>query len=321
MRRNAESLLVLAGFDPPRKWVGPTSVNDIVRAALGETEEYKRVWVQTVEPAIVSGSTTAELSHLLAELIENALVFSPRGETVEINGWHEVAGDGSRDGYTVTVSDSGVGMSADEIERANRRLAGGESFTIAPSKYMGHYVTGKLAARHGISVHLASNTPAKGVTATIYIPTALLTSDAPAPDVPRLLPTLPTHETPERSADFGEFDDEPEVQPVRIVGRADNVPEPTLASGPAAAVSSVGSAAASADDIPPPPAIPVPAPAAAGEPPALYPLPSVSEEPEPTPAEGVPRKVRKRKARASSGFQLPVPPPTKPLEAPDSDVS
>src|SRR4029453_8474717 len=59
MRRNAESLLVLAGFDPPRKWVGPTSVNDIVRAALGETEEYKRVWVQEVEPAIVAGSATA----------------------------------------------------------------------------------------------------------------------------------------------------------------------------------------------------------------------------------------------------------------------
>jgi hypothetical protein len=311
---------VLAGFDPPRKWVGPTSINDIVRAALGETEEYKRVWVQTVEPAIVSGATTAELSHLLAELIENALVFSPRGETVEINGWHETAGDGSRDGYTVTVADSGVGMAADEIEQANRRLAGGESLSIAPSKYMGHNVTGKLAARHGISVHLVGNAPAKGVTATIYIPTALLTSEIPAPDVPRLLPTLPTHETSDRSglSGFGEFDDEPEVQPVRIVGRADNVPEPTLASGPAVVMSPVASPV---DDIPPPPAIPVPAPAAAGEPPALYPLPSVSEEPEPTPAEGVPRKVRKRRPRANSGFQLPVPPPTKPLEAPDSDVS
>jgi signal transduction histidine kinase len=319
MRRNAESLLVLAGFDPPRKWVGPTSISDIVRAALGETEEYKRVWVQTVEPAIVGGSATAELSHLLAELIENALVFSPRGETVEINGWHEVAGDGSRDGFTVTVADSGVGMSAEEIDRANRRLAGGESFPSAPSKYMGHYVTGKLAARHGIAVQLMSNTPNNGVTATIYIPTSLLTSDAPAPDVPRLLPTLPAHSTAEHALSAAPDDDEYEVRPVRIAGRPDDVPEPTLAPAPRPA------AGPGADDIPPPPAVPVPAPAAAGEPPALYPLPSMGDEhelpPLPLPPAEVPRKARKRKSRSSAGFQLPVPPPSKPLEAPDSDVS
>jgi hypothetical protein len=408
MRRNAESLLVLAGFDPPRKWVGPTSVNDIVRAALGETEEYKRVWVQGVEPAIVAGSATAELSHLLAELIENALVFSTRGESVEVNGWHETAGDGTADGYTLTVADSGKGMSPDEIEQANRRLAGVESFTIAPSKYMGHYVTGKLAARHGISVQLASNAPNKGVTATIYVPNALLTAESEAPDVPRLLPTLPVHAPPEAAGGAGSRrPGEPDIEaPAVAIGGS--ALSPSASSPPPPPPPPVPGAEGEPGDIPAPlplgmpvpelpeplptaelaaldrpvpdqprperprrdrsladmrpdgpifdlpempgrpdladqpehrdrslraerldraqrgegtPGdIPLPTPAPPSDPPVLFPLPSPGEL-EQTPPEGVSRKARKRKARPSSSFKLPVPPPSKPLEAPDSDVS
>jgi len=398
MRRNAESLLVLAGFDPPRKWVGPTSVNDIVRAALGETEEYKRVWVQEVEPAIVAGSATAELSHLLAELIENALVFSTRGESVEVNGWHEAAGDGTPDGYTLTVADSGKGMTPDEIEQANRRLAGVESFTIAPSKYMGHYVTGKLAARHGISVQLRSNAPGKGVTATIYVPNALLTAESEAPDVPRLLPTLPVQEPRDAGFGSGSGSDRPDAEApaVQIGGSALSSapsPPPLAPSGldipaplpPGMPVPELPDPLPTAElaaldrpvpdqprperprrdrsladmrpdgpifDLPEMPGrpdladqperrdrslraerldraqrgegtpgdIPLPTPGPPSDPPVLFPLPS-PEELEQTPPEGVSRKARKRKARPGASFKLPVPPPSKPLEAPDSDVS
>ncbi|HEV7761655.1 MAG TPA: nitrate- and nitrite sensing domain-containing protein, partial [Acidimicrobiales bacterium] len=77
MRRNAESLLVLAGIDPPRKWAAPVRITDAIRAALGEVEDYQRVTVRQVEPTTVMGSAAADLAHLLAELIENALIFSP----------------------------------------------------------------------------------------------------------------------------------------------------------------------------------------------------------------------------------------------------
>ncbi|HKX70509.1 MAG TPA: nitrate- and nitrite sensing domain-containing protein, partial [Acidimicrobiales bacterium] len=77
MRRNAESLLVLAGIDPARKWASPVRLTDVIRAALGEVEDYQRVSVRGVEPATIVGSAAADLAHLLAELIENALVFSP----------------------------------------------------------------------------------------------------------------------------------------------------------------------------------------------------------------------------------------------------
>ena len=172
MRRNAESLLVLAGIEPPRQWAAPVRLTDVIRAALGEVEDYQRVTVRGVEPATILGSAAADLAHLLAELIENALVFSPPDQTVDIRGRNRP------DGYTLAIIDSGLGMPPTDVASANRRLAGAESFTIAPSKYLGHYVAGNLAARHDIAVHL-ENSPGNGITATIDLPPVLLTSDEP----------------------------------------------------------------------------------------------------------------------------------------------
>ena len=86
MRRNAESLLVLAGIDPPRKWSAPLRLNDVVRAALGEVEDYHRVTAQDFGAVTVMGSVGADLAHLVAELVENALTFSPPGAPVEVRG-------------------------------------------------------------------------------------------------------------------------------------------------------------------------------------------------------------------------------------------
>ena len=178
MRRNAESLLVLAGIEPPRQWAAPVRVADVIRAALGEVEDYQRVTVRGLAPATVLGSVAADLAHLLAELVENALVFSPPDRFVEIRGVQR-PGDGPDrpGGYSIAVVDGGLGMSAEDITSANRRLAGAESFTVAPSKYLGHYVAGNLAARHGIGVHLHSS-PGSGVSATVELPPQLLTPDA-----------------------------------------------------------------------------------------------------------------------------------------------
>src|SRR5918996_2631039 len=184
MRRNAESLLVLAGVEPPRKWAAPVRLTDVIRAALGEVEDYQRVTVQGVEPATVVGAAAADLAHLLAELIENALVFSPPDQNVEVRGRFRPGVGRGRDGeperhgvYTLAIIAPGLGMTAADIEAANRRLAGAESFTIAPSKYLGHYVAGNLASRHGIGVRL-DNSPGNGITATVNIPPALLTTEA-----------------------------------------------------------------------------------------------------------------------------------------------
>jgi hypothetical protein len=151
-------------------------LTDVVRAALSEVEDYHRVTVHGVEPATVVGSATADLAHLIAELLENALTLSPPDQRVEIRGRRGRA----RDGYELAIVDTGCGMPTADLERANRRLAGTESFTVAPSKYLGHYVAGILATRHGIAIRL-DPTPGRGTTASIDLPPELL---APADPVP-----------------------------------------------------------------------------------------------------------------------------------------
>ncbi len=189
MRRNAESLLVLAGIEPPRRWTTPVSALGVVRAALGEVEDYQRVIVRDVEPATLVGVVAADLAHLLAELIENALTFSDSHRTVDIKGRRQSGG------YVLAVIDTGVGMDAAALDVANRRLAGAESFTVAPSKYLGHYVAGNLAARHGIVVRLQSTPGRRGTAATVALPSELLVAGSRVPvDVPvpgAAVPTTP----------------------------------------------------------------------------------------------------------------------------------
>jgi HAMP domain-containing protein len=170
MRRNAESLLVLAGIDPPRQWAAPVKVADVVRAALGEVEDYQRVVVRNLEPASVTGAVAADVAHVLAELIENGLSFSPPEQSVEVKGRLTTSG------YTLAVTDNGFGMAPQDVERANRRLAGKESFTVAPSRYLGHYVAGHLASRLGVVVEL-QDSPAGGITARIDVPMGLLADE------------------------------------------------------------------------------------------------------------------------------------------------
>ncbi|WP_442875074.1 sensor histidine kinase [Actinoplanes sp. NBC_00393] len=167
MRRNAESLLVLVGAASPRQWSGPLPLTDVVRAAVSEVEEYRRVSLRRIDEAQVAGSVVSGLAHLLAELIENGLVFSPPDMDVEIHGR---AVDG---GYLIAVCDQGVGMSRADLDRANERLRGEGDFITAPARFLGHYVVGRLAAEMGVEVELARS-PVTGVTARVMLPDAIL---------------------------------------------------------------------------------------------------------------------------------------------------
>jgi signal transduction histidine kinase len=168
MRRNAESLLVLAGVERPRPWAAPVSGRDLVRAALSEVEDFRRVTAIRVSPADVAGAAASDLAHALAELIENALIHSPHGAGVE------VLGAPGGESYRLAIVDNGPGMTPADLARANARLSGTESYTVAPSRYLGHYVAGRLAARHGVRVWLQPS-PVQGVTAVLDFPPGLVT--------------------------------------------------------------------------------------------------------------------------------------------------
>lgn len=167
MRRNAESLLVLAGEDPPRRWSEPVSLTDVVRGAVAEIEDYQRVNVDEVDEASLVGSAVSDVTHLLAELIENAARFSPPDSEVAIVGRRVV------DGYALAVVDDGVGMSEEQLDDANRRLEASPLVDRVPSSYLGLFVVGRLAARYDIKVRLVESTT-EGVTAKVLLPTALV---------------------------------------------------------------------------------------------------------------------------------------------------
>ena len=175
MRRNAESLLVLAGEqEPQRAWPGTVTAREAVQSAVAEVEQYRRVATADVEPCRIRGDAVADLSHLLAELIENALVYSAVQLPVEVYGWRDL------DEYCLAVVDRGVGMGAEALARANARLAGDESFLVAPSRQLGHYVVGRLAARLGAQVELRP-TDGSGITAYVGLPATVLATEGVVP--------------------------------------------------------------------------------------------------------------------------------------------
>ncbi|MCF1595744.1 sensor histidine kinase [Streptomyces muensis] len=173
MRRNAESLLVLAGQNPPRATAAPADGLEVVQSAVAEVEQYRRVLIATVEPVRVRGHAVADVAHLLAELIENGLNFSPPTEPVEVHGWY----DTEDDTYSFGVVDHGIGMSEADKARAAALLSdsGEETLVAAPTRFLGHLVVGRLAHRlgDGAQVHLF-DTPGGGLSALLVLPGRLL---------------------------------------------------------------------------------------------------------------------------------------------------
>ncbi|MFE3450671.1 nitrate- and nitrite sensing domain-containing protein [Nonomuraea sp. NPDC059194] len=174
MRRNSENLLVLAGQEAARKWTQPVELVDIARASLSEVEGYERVNIQVPTGTLVAGPAVTDVVHLLAELIENSISFSPRETKVTVSS------NRAEGGVMIAVVDLGIGMTADEVAQANWRLANPPVVDVAVSRRMGLFVVGRLALRHGIKVQLRSQ-HGGGVTALVVLPdTLLVPATAPA---------------------------------------------------------------------------------------------------------------------------------------------
>jgi signal transduction histidine kinase len=177
MRRNAESILVLAGSESPKVWAQPMPVEDMVRSALGQIEAYDRVDLGNMEFARLRGNAIGDLSHLLAELLENATQFSPPKSRVSVFGKQRL------DGYLLVISDDGVGMTASEFDRVNTVLSNPAEFDTEATKVLGHIVVGRLALRHGVRVRVTESATT-GVAAQVMIPRGLIEDDVPVESGP-----------------------------------------------------------------------------------------------------------------------------------------
>ncbi|MEN3536266.1 nitrate- and nitrite sensing domain-containing protein [Microbispora sp. ZYX-F-249] len=186
MRRNSENLLVLAGHEPPRKRSQPARLVDVVRASLSEVEDYERVVVRIPRTIAIAGHAANDVVHLLAELVENAIAFSPRNTKVVVSSSPVEGG-----AVMLGVTDAGIGMSPEELAEINRRLAEPPTIDVSVSRRMGLFVVGRLALRHGIRVQLRRGEGA-GVIAMVLFPTQLI-SNADQPTMPR--PSVPAGQT------------------------------------------------------------------------------------------------------------------------------
>ncbi|AEW93110.1 large secreted protein [Streptantibioticus cattleyicolor NRRL 8057 = DSM 46488] len=168
MRRHAEGLVILSGAAPSRQWRKPVPLMDVVRAAVAEVEDYERVEVRRLPRIGVAGPAVADITHLVAELIENATVFSPPHTTVQVHG-ERVA-----NGFVLEIDDRGLGLTPDALLDANLRLAETPEFELSDTDRLGLFVVSRLAQRQGVRVSLRES-PYGGTTAVVLIPTALLT--------------------------------------------------------------------------------------------------------------------------------------------------
>jgi signal transduction histidine kinase len=185
MRRHAESLAILSGAAPGRSWTEPVPVIDVIRGAMAEVEDYRRVSVLTKAEEAVTAPAVADMIHLLAELIENATMFSPSGTRVEVRA-ERVA-----NGFAIEIDDRGLGIEPAQLEELNQQLAEPPDFDLANADRLGLFVGAKLAGRHGIRVSLRPS-PYGGTTAIVLMPNSIVSTttrlDGGLADAARPLP-------------------------------------------------------------------------------------------------------------------------------------
>jgi signal transduction histidine kinase len=179
MRRHAESLIILAGDAPARGWRNPVPLVDVLRAAVAEVEDYTRIKVTATTRAALAGPAVGDIIHMIAELAENAAIFSPPNTPVVIGG--DIVGRG----FAVEIEDRGLGLSEEKLAEINSRLENPPPFDLSGSDQLGLFVAGQLAKRHDVRISLRPS-PYGGTTAIVLIPISLVVpegaydTDAPA---------------------------------------------------------------------------------------------------------------------------------------------
>ncbi|MFH8880756.1 nitrate- and nitrite sensing domain-containing protein [Streptomyces californicus] len=339
MRRYSENMLVLAGAEHGTGHAGPIPLVDVARAAVSEIERYERVTIQSLPPhAQIAGFAADDLSHLLAELLENATAFSPPDSPVELSGWLLESGE-----VMLSVSDEGIGMSAVRMGELNARLADpasfepGERHVDVTGSGLGLQVTSLLAARHGVRVQLREQ-KGSGVTAVVVLPEALLPNTLPAGPPPAVqlpgeapalnlpgsvaeansnaLPsrsTAPAPATPVTEADTATPESAPVAEPAQDAAE-EAAPEPDVDPMIAAAERTLREKAADAAD-----AAPAATDASAADPAEERPEATAVREQERPGAEPETDTAPERESEVTMQVRLPKPPapPADETEHPD----
>ncbi|WP_328373556.1 nitrate- and nitrite sensing domain-containing protein (plasmid) [Streptomyces sp. NBC_00445] len=172
VRRHAENLMILSGAPPGRRTTPPTAITDVMRGAVAETEQYTRVRVKNTPDdrrTALAGRAVGDVTHLLAELIENGTSFSPPHTQVTVIAKRVAKG------LALEVEDQGLGLTPDQRNDANELLANPprNMAALGEDPRLGHFVVARLAKRHGIKVKLRESDYG-GTLALVVLPAELL---------------------------------------------------------------------------------------------------------------------------------------------------
>ncbi len=219
MRRNSESLLVLANAEPKRRRVKATEIDDVVRASIGEVEDYTRIEIQHLESLQVSGSVVADISHLLAELLDNATSFSPPDSPVRVGG--RKAGDS----YMLRIVDDGVGIAPERLRELNELLREPPIVGLSVESTLGVSVVSLLANKHNIEVTLSAGSP--GLTVDVILPGSLFGPiDAPVAPAPAIASADGSDDSSEQIVAWNDQPDAAHDESFQVANVAQNTPPP-----------------------------------------------------------------------------------------------
>ncbi|MFT9475869.1 nitrate- and nitrite sensing domain-containing protein [Streptomyces sp. Mo3] len=313
IRRYGENLLVIAGSEQKATHPGPVPLLDVLRASISEVERYDRVQIQALPPhAQVAGFAADSVSHLIAELLENATSFSPPDAAVQISGWLLESGE-----VMLSVQDEGIGMTPERFLELNTRLADPvPEYCQGPQPEdplgLGLYVVTRLAARHGIRVQLREQQPG-GVAAVVVLPTKILPAGPPGVGLPPAPPVSvgATFGGTGPSSFLGFPGSEAEANSNTLPGQTRSVSRDQEGVPSAGAGAAAGVGAESAEPVAPP-VEPDPAPQAAEPEPALDPEPmpvEAASDSEPSAAWTVPAERWGQTADTGRDYPMEPTPP------------
>lgn len=173
MRRHAESLIILSGEAPARGWRHPVPLVDVLRAAVAEVEDYTRIKVTATTQASLAGPAVGDVIHMIAELAENATIYSPPQTPVSISG--SIVGQG----FAIEIEDRGLGMTSAQRDEINAQLENPPAFDLSGSDQLGLFVAGQLAKRQNIRISMRASAYG-GTTAIVLIPRSLVVPEGDA---------------------------------------------------------------------------------------------------------------------------------------------
>ena len=168
MRRNSENQLLLAGHETPRKWSEPVPLADVARAAISEIEQYNRITLNIPTGIAVVGVAVSDVAHLLAELIENATIFSSNDTAILVSMQELSSG-----GVLIEIVDKGIGVSEARLADMNWRLDNPPTVDVSVSRHMGLFAVARLAERHRVRVRLRPAQP-QGLSALVWLPDSVI---------------------------------------------------------------------------------------------------------------------------------------------------